>query len=63
MYLAPTPQCPSIADPENGLLYLIHNNQIAVFYCNSGYDIQGTPILICINGRWNLPSPKCIKER
>jgi len=54
-------RCPDLPLPANGQVFYLNKRKIAIFYCNSCYDIKGPPILTCVGGRWNLPPPKCVK--
>ncbi|XP_078278935.1 LOW QUALITY PROTEIN: seizure protein 6 homolog [Rhinoraja longicauda] len=41
----------------------LHPGGVAHFYCNSGYRLQGSPTLTCINAskpRWSDTQPQCI---
>jgi len=56
-------EAPSI--PSNGYLQgeyqnIFRGGDIVQFGCDSGYMIQGNPIIICQeNQRWSGPPPKC----
>lgn len=58
-FLTAISSCPALNDPDNGNVYIISNGQNAIFTCKSGFTVIGNPFLVCLNGVWNSPPPKC----
>ncbi|RWS04130.1 P-selectin-like protein [Dinothrombium tinctorium] len=60
--------CPSINPPLFGSVTGNCNpgveNGICIFGCNTGYNLVGTPVLVCLrNGSWSANPPSCRRGR
>jgi hypothetical protein len=56
------PGCQAPVSPEHGWLDLDYNDTLAVFNCDTGYQLEGSRHLGCENGRtWNSSYPTCNK--
>lgn len=56
--------CKDPGNPANGMRTGddFIDGQMVVFKCNSGFDIFGSTILRCVEGKWNNPLPVCKGE-
>ena len=52
------PVCPVLSDPDNGKVFVFDKS--AVYTCNTGYTLVGTPFLQCISGIWIGQPPTCV---
>jgi len=50
--------CSSLSDPENGKVFVFDKS--AVYACNTGYTLVGTPFLQCISEKWIGQPPTCV---
>ena len=59
-----TPDCGSLADPENGRVNTSTGTTVgseAVYSCNGGYDLVGPEMRACTsNGTWSDTEPVCV---
>ena len=51
--------CPALKPPYRGRLTTSNDGEFAFFSCYRGFDIRGSDVLQCINGKWNRPPPYC----
>lgn len=54
--------CPSLGTIDNGNLSTdaTNINTVVTVHCNSGYQLQGSNILVCqSNGQWSDDKPSC----
>jgi len=52
------PVCPALNDPENGKVFVFDKS--AVYTCNTGYTLVGTPFLQCNFEEWIGQPPTCV---
>ncbi|KXJ19267.1 Discoidin domain-containing receptor 2 [Exaiptasia diaphana] len=54
--------CQDLGDIPNGIIInngFKHGDKISI-RCKNGFRIKGSPELICNNGQWDSPKPKCV---
>ncbi|XP_023324557.1 membrane cofactor protein [Eurytemora carolleeae] len=57
-----SPGCQIPVSPLHGWLDLDYEDTLAIFYCDTGYQLQGSQYLGCENGEtWNSSVPICHK--
>ncbi|RWS22670.1 P-selectin-like protein, partial [Leptotrombidium deliense] len=60
--------CRPLRAPSNGYTTGVcgnspPQNSRCTFHCNSGYELEGSQVLICSSeGRWNAAAPKCVRK-
>ena len=53
--------CPKLDDPHYGKVEISgHYPQKAIYSCDYGYKLIGSPVRKCIYGKWEGKEPKCI---
>ena len=56
--------CPEPPIPTNGTVDVsggLNYNKLAVYICDSGYELQGSPVRACLaNATWSGIDPTCI---
>ena len=62
MYVFTIAKCTNLPSPENGDVKYFNNGQVAVFTCNSGYNLKGPVVIQCNGGTWPSPLPVCVKS-
>ena len=62
--ILPTASCPALSHPEFGSVTVTKafQNFVAIFNCNTGFGLFGTPLLTCQNGTWSDKSPVCKRK-
>lgn len=50
--------CPELSDPENGKVFVFDKS--AVYTCNTGYTLVGSPLLQCVSEQWIGQPPTCV---
>ena len=57
--------CPKLSDPHYGSVkvsgYSLH--QKAIYSCDHGYKLVGTPYRACGYGKWGGEEPECKRKR
>ena len=56
-------ECPRLSHPDNGKVYIIENDKIALYVCDDGFNIDGSHSLYCVGDKWSSPPPVCQRQR
>ena len=51
--------CPTIKAPRNGYVTVTNDGKFAFFSCRRGFNIRGSYVIQCMNGKWNYYPPIC----